>query len=153
MAKLVFISFVLACFYFIGIYCDADLDTKGFFKIRKNAVFQYRLAKVEIEQIIFQKVHAAMRKATEYEQKTCVDDVKMKSLLESGRVLDKTVGKILPAIEEVTAALTKGDNSKLMEFNNKWDYEQFKKEAADEFQTKSKGLANAVQQKLDKCTN
>ncbi|KAK9503990.1 hypothetical protein O3M35_010438 [Rhynocoris fuscipes] len=151
MAKLVYISFILATFYFIGIYCDVDADTKAFFYIKKNAIYQYRFAKVEIEQIIFQKVRGAMGKAKEYEQKTCIDDVKKKSLVESGKLLNITVGKILPAIEEVVDALSKGDKSKLNEFNSKWNYEQFKKQAMNDFKTKSKGLANVVQKKLDKC--
>ncbi|KAK9503988.1 hypothetical protein O3M35_010437 [Rhynocoris fuscipes] len=150
MANTVFITCLIAAFCFIGCFGEED-EIKAFWKTRENAVFQYRLAKVEIETSLYQKTKEAMDKAKNEEQKDCMDDAKSKSISESAVILDETVGKILPEIKLVTEDLKMGDEAKLKEFNKKWNYNDFKAKAMESFKAKAKSLNDQLQADLDKC--
>nr|AQM58355.1 venom protein family 1 protein 1 [Pristhesancus plagipennis] len=150
MANTVFITCLIAAFCFIGCFGD-EAEVQAFWKTRENAVFQFRLAKVEIESSLYQKTKVAMDKAKTEEQRDCMDDAKSKGIAESTTILDETVGKILPEIKEVSESLKLGDETKLKEFNKKWNYTDFKAKAMESFKAKANKLNEQVQAGLNKC--
>nr|A0A6B9L4T1.1 RecName: Full=Venom protein family 1 protein 2; Short=f1p2; Flags: Precursor [Platymeris rhadamanthus]QHB21469.1 venom protein family 1 protein 2 [Platymeris rhadamanthus] len=150
MAKLVFISFLVASFCLIGCF-GGEAEIKQFWLVRKNAIFQFRFATVEIEKTIYQKVKHILVKAKDDDQKNCIDGVKSEAIIESRAIVKGTVGKILPAIDEVSEALRTGDENKLKAFNNNWNYPEYKVKELANFKLKAAALAPTVQEKLDKC--
>uniref|UniRef100_A0AB38ZEE6 Heteropteran venom family 1 protein 1 n=1 Tax=Oncocephalus sp. TaxID=2944721 RepID=A0AB38ZEE6_9HEMI len=151
MAKIVFITFFIACFCLFSTYGNEDEDVKKFWHIRENAIFQSRFAKVEIEKVIYEIVKNAKDKAQNDEQIECIDVAKSKHIIASNDILKETVTKIMPAIEEVSATLRTGDHKKLEEFLNNYNYPEYKKEAMKQFKAKVNELKPIVQQDVDKC--
>uniref|UniRef100_A0AB38ZE53 Heteropteran venom family 1 protein 2 n=1 Tax=Ectomocoris sp. TaxID=3104572 RepID=A0AB38ZE53_9HEMI len=136
--------------FFGATYGNEDL-VKEFWRVRENAVYQYRKAKVEIETTIYSKVKAEMDKAKDDDQKGCMDNAKSLAIGESATILNETVGKILPDVKEVYESLETGGTKKLEEFNKKYNYPEYKKTEWANFKEKLTAIVPKLLENLGKC--
>uniref|UniRef100_A0AB38ZEG5 Heteropteran venom family 1 protein 2 n=1 Tax=Oncocephalus sp. TaxID=2944721 RepID=A0AB38ZEG5_9HEMI len=128
---------------FAGSYGETKFD-----KIYRNARFQYKLAYVALHNQVFGATGVELGLAKTDEERDCITNAKKAAIEDGDRLLGETVGKIVPPMDKLYESGTEEEKSAYVD---KFDYEEFKKSAMEDFKKKLMKWVPAQQEKMASC--
>ncbi|BES97559.1 Hypothetical protein NTJ_10374 [Nesidiocoris tenuis] len=116
-------------------------------KLHKNAVFQDRQAKVELEMRVFTLQHDSLQGLKDEKKKECIQTTKETAIDEGTKLRSSTVGTLVQAVEESQKINGASEDEVLA----KLDYENLKNKVVADFKEKLNAWFPGVEKAFAAC--